>query len=88
MQSRFQIFHWNCHLTTSHEDLVDIINKLDSEVQVIRICESYISEQCPASQFNLPGYTLTSKSWSVMEKGGLAFIIKDDVKFKVREDLS
>ena len=49
MLSGFQIHHWNCHLTTSHEDVVDIINKLDSEVQVIGVCESFISEQRPAS---------------------------------------
>jgi len=88
MLSGFQILHWNCHLTTSHEDIVDIINKLDSEVQVIGICESFISEQCPASLFNFPGYTLISKNQSAMERGSLAFIIKNDVKFKVREDLS
>jgi len=88
MLSGFQILHWNCHLTTSHEDVVDIINKLNSEVQVIGICESFISEQCPASLFNFPGYTLISKNRSLMGRGGLAFIIKDDIKFKVREDLS
>ncbi|XP_065564745.1 cyanocobalamin reductase / alkylcobalamin dealkylase-like isoform X2 [Artemia franciscana] len=83
MLSGFQILHWNCHLTTSHEDVVDIINKLNSEVQVIGICESFISEQCPASLFNFPGYTLISKNRSLMGRGGLAFIIKDDIKFKV-----
>jgi len=61
---------------------------MDSEVQVIGICESFISEQCPASLFNFPGYTLISKNRSAKGRGGLAFIIKDDVKFKVREDLS
>ncbi|XP_065573607.1 molybdenum cofactor sulfurase 2-like isoform X5 [Artemia franciscana] len=34
------------------------------------------------------GYTLISKNRSLMGRGGLAFIIKDDIKFKVREDLS
>ena len=88
MLSGFQILHWNCHLTTSHEDVVDIINNLDSEVQMIGTCESFISEQCPASLFNFSGYTIISKNRSAMRRGGLAFIIKDDVKFKVREDLS
>ena len=64
MLSGFQIFHWNCHLTTSHEDVVDIINKLDREVQVIGICESFISEQCPASLFNFPGHTYFQKPLS------------------------
>ena len=88
MLSGFQILHWSCHLTTSHEDVVDIINKLDSEVQAIGICDSFVSEQCPASLFNFPGYTLISKNQSAMRSRGLPFIIRDDVKFKIREDFS
>jgi len=76
---------WNCHITSSYHDIVQFMYENDS-IQLLALCETYLGRDSLLSFYSFPGYCLESKNRSKMGRGGLAFLVRDSLQYKVRDD--
>ena len=82
---------WNCQgLRTAYPTLCNILSDMQETPLVIGLCETFVSNRDNFSvwDFQFPGYVSERKERQVMERGGLALLIKEGVSYWVREDLS
>lgn len=78
---------WNCHLTTGYLDVLQMIEISSSKFDIMGICETFLSSDQSLSAFSFPGYDFEVRNRSTMNRGGLGFLIKKNMKYMVREDL-
>ena len=78
---------WNCHLTTGYLDVLQMIKISSSKFDIMGICETFLSSDQSLSAFSFPGYDFEVRNRSTMNRGGLGFLIKKNMKYMVREDL-
>ena len=87
----FKTIHWNIQgLASKFDDLKMLLSQAhdnNSSFDCILLCETFICDQ-NAKLFNLPGYNLFHKSRQIKSKGGVAIYLRDDLKYKLRDDLS
>ena len=81
------VAQWNCHITSAFEEIVQFLSNIDSVIDVLGICESFLSLYSLLSSYAFPGYQLISKSRHSMGRGGLAFLVREGLNFEEREDL-
>ena len=82
--------HINIHSLPAKFDQLNImllrLNQLKINLQIILLCETFLNDNNSAL-FNIPGYTFIYKNRQSMSRGGVAIYIRDDIKFKLREDI-
>ena len=85
-RSGFHACTWNCHLTSSYHEIFDFISR-SNNLHIMALCETFLGHDTLLSSFNFPGYELIARSRSSMGRGGLAFIVRQDLNWKIRKDL-
>lgn len=84
----FCLCHWNCHVTSTYYEILQLIDNVNSKFDVIGLCETFLTSEHVLSLYNFPGYRLIVRNRERMGRGGLAFLVKDHFVAKIREDLS
>lgn len=83
----FRVSEWNCHVTSSSEDIENFLSAMNSSIDVLGICETFLSMDSCLSSYIFPGYQMISKVRNRMRQGGLSFLLKNGIKFEERDDL-
>lgn len=78
---------WNCHLTTGYLDVLQFIEDSTQNIDLIAICETFISSDQSLSSFVFPGYSLEVKNRKSLNRGGLGFLVKMNLNYSIRDDL-
>ena len=76
-----------CHVTSSSEDIENILSAMNSSIDVLCICETFLSMDSCLPSYIFPGYQVISKIRNRMRQGGLSFLLKNGIKFEERDDL-
>ena len=82
---------WNCQgLRTAYPTLCNILSEMQETPLVIGLCETFASyrDNFCAWDFQFLGFASERKERLDMERGGLAFLIKEGFLYWVRKDLS
>ena len=84
-----QCFHGNVRsLVANHDNLTTLLSDLNHNFNVIGISETKImTNKDPLANVSIPGYEFLSQP-SLQNAGGVAFYIKNDIEFHLREDLN
>ena len=83
----FRVSEWNCHVTSSTEDIENFLSSMNSSIDVLGICETFLSMDSCLSSYIFPGYQIISKVRNRTRQGGLSFLLKNGIKFEERDDL-
>ena len=87
----YKALHINIHSIPDKLDkLKEILIKcdhIDLRFDFILLCETFLKDHS-AHLYEIPGYKLVSKNRKVLSKGGVAIYIREQIPFKIREDLS
>jgi len=81
------VCHWNCHLTTSYNDILHLLDLSNSYFDVIGFCETFLTSEHFLPSFQFPGYQLFVKNRELMARGGLAFLVKNGIFCRQRGDV-
>ncbi len=87
----YKSLHLNIRgLPSKFEELKSLIcNLVESNIDLdfILLCETFLLE-ANAHLYKLPGFNLLYKCRNEMPRGGVAIYVKENLKYKLREDLS
>lgn len=87
----YQALHLNIHSVPEKIDqLKNMLHQFQNikiEFDFILLCETFLKDNTK-NLYNIPGYTLVCKNRQVLAKGGVAIYVRDNIPFKIREDLS
>ena len=88
-ESCFSVFHGNVRsLVANHDNLTTLLSDLNHNFNVIGISETKIMiNKDPLANVSIPGYEFLSQP-SLQNAGGVAFYIKNDIEFHLRQDLN
>ena len=90
-QFRYKTVHLNIRsLPDKHSKLKLFVQRLkDSHLSVdfILLCETFLTA-INSNMYQIPGYKFIHKSRSQSTRGGVAMYIREDIQFKLRDDLS
>lgn len=81
------IGQWNWHITSNFSE-VSNLTSCCGIIDMLGICESFLTQDSFLPSYTFPRYQLVSKSRNSMMLGGLAFIIKDQIRYIVKKDLN
>lgn len=87
-QNNFSLFHLNMRsLYKNFENLQIHLSSLNIKFSLIALTETWLNTTHDISYFGLPGYVFQHKDRPNRSGGGVCFYIREDLSFKVREDL-
>ena len=90
-ESKYTAMHINIQSLASKYDqlktFVHTLNNYDIKLDFILLCETFLTEMND-KLYMLPGYDFVCNNRSGGKGGGVAIFIRDDIHFKVREDLT
>ena len=88
-RNSFSVLNCNIRsLAKNFDNFHNMLNELDAEFSVIGLTEIKLKfNQDPIINCNLPGYKFISQP-SYSNSGGVGFFIKDNLKFRIRNDLT
>ena len=85
---KFNLLNVNIRsLSKNFDKLKECIKALNCDFNVIGISETHLKEK-PNDYYNIPGFTIEYTNRTDREKGGVCMFISDQVKYKLRTDLS
>ena len=82
------VAHRNCHLNSNHHEVACLLDLYKNKVEVLRICESFVTQDTFILSHFLPGYKLVLKSRSSMRGGGLTFLLANSFNYVIQDDLT
>ena len=78
-----QILQYNVHgISGKRDDLCSLLNKCNIDIAVV--CETWLKKN---SSCKFTNYTFTGESRVNKSGGGVGFLVRDDLKFRTRDDL-
>ena len=69
------------------KDIIANLKKSNITLDFILVCETFLKDDTE-HLFKIPGYNLITKNRQLLSKGGVAMYIKDQIHFKLLENLS
>ncbi|XP_031571341.1 uncharacterized protein LOC116305543 [Actinia tenebrosa] len=88
--SKFSLLHLNARsINQNLTKLTDFLTTLDLTFSLIGITETWLDKRNSSSDYiNIEGYNFIQKSRDDRPGGGVGLFIKDDINFKIRNDLT
>lgn len=84
----FSIFHLNCRsMSKNYSTLSQYLKCINHQFSIIAVSETWLSNETE-DIFPLDNYTTVFKSRHSNRGGGVGFYIRNDINFKIREDIS
>ena len=85
---KFNLLNVNIRsLSNNFDKLKECVKALNCDFNVIGISETHLKDK-PNDYYNLPGFTIEYTNRNDREKGGVCMFRSDQVKYKLRTDLS
>jgi hypothetical protein len=88
---QYKALHINIHSIPDKIDkLKEMLVKFHDvkiDFDFILLCETFLKDNI-TNLYNIPGFNLVSKNRQVLTKGGVAIYIKENIGYKLRDDLS
>jgi len=69
------------------KEMLGFIEENNVHVDFILLCETFLNEH-NAHLYELPGYKFEYKNRRIMQRGGVAIYVRDNIHYKVRTDLN
>ena len=90
-KEQFKSVHWNIQgLSSKFDELKFLLSQFSDcgiRLDCIMLCETFINDN-NAYLFDIPGFNFIFKNRKLLSKGGVAIYIRNDIQYKLREDLS
>ncbi len=82
------LIHFNSRsLVKNYEKTTDYIQTLNNDFSIIAISETWLKSNTHPALINIDNYTIVRSDRQDKKAGGVALYIKNNVNFKIREDL-
>ena len=83
----FSLLHINCRSLPKHyDDITSLLSSLEHSFGLLAFTETWL-DNGKKSEFNIDGYNIESKSRNNRKGGGVAFAIRNDVRYIIRNDI-
>jgi len=76
-----------CPCNNSYHELLQLLDDIESNLDVIGLCETFLTSDQSHSSYSFPGYKLIVKNRVSLNRRGVGLLIKHCLKYEVREDL-
>ena len=87
-----KVLHLNIHSLPDKIDslvaLLDKLNEAKCRIDLILLCETYISDHTNLQRCNINGYNLIEKHRTNTMGGGVCIFVNNAIHYTVREDLT
>ena len=67
--------------------LLNLLDKKKTKVDAVLVCETFLTKQTN-QLVNIPGYVLINKNRTNSRGGGVAILLKDNIPYKKRDDIT
>jgi hypothetical protein len=88
--NRLSVMHLNIHsLPAKHQQLEILLTRLDQlniHMDIIMLCETFLHDNI-TKLYQISGYKLICRNREMNRRGGVAMYLKDNIKYKLRNDL-
>ena len=84
----FSLLHINCRSLPKHyDDITSVLSTLEHSFGLVAFSETWLDTKV-RKEFYIEGYNVESKSRNDRRGGGVAFAIRHDIRYIVRNDIS